>query len=484
MDEIVDIPFRVENVKPLENYQEYFSQSRAGIKKTLEASAQTQYGKEELQGTRDHSIMTLEDFQRLPQLQPQDLAVGNDRFVQGQDEHYHKVTTSGSSGVAKEILHRESDMVVKVDIALENAIRAAKHPAILQDKDSFGTSRTVIKRSFDDFLDKPIDVLKFTFPDELIRLMINENIDLGYLSINPTLARLFMIGLEGMYKNNDPLLKGLKGKKFMMELAGEPVELEELKKWDTLLDNVFGELNDDELPRIVSIYGLSETLMIGIYRHTKNSKAISYEVKPNTFCLVLDENNQPITGKPGQIEVTKLITDPTIANGTVLPRYLTGDIATAEFKDGKLFLTDVHRNPEKAQLSIAGDKLPLDSLSTEMSKRGYPVQIRYGILSVHDSAKAEMVLNIEVLTGLKQDFDNLSKTKNEIFQIIKEYYSFILGAVKGGLLKINLIFSPGQIEKSWQLLKNSTISLEEYKKIVSTPLHETFTPLPLHEITC
>ena len=287
-----------------------------------------------------------------------------------------------------------------------------------------------------------------------------------------------MSGLEKMYKENDPLLQHLKGRRFLVELTGEPINLNELKKWDKLLDKVFGELKEKDLHRFVSIYGLSETLMIGVYRYRKSDKEIQYEVKPNSFCIVIDEKGNPIVGEKGKIEVTKLINNLVSASGTVLPRYITGDLAIAKFKDGTLYLINPERDPEKGQLSIIGNKLPLDSLPIELAKLGLPIQIQYQLLTVNGTIKNEKVLNLNIFADmiLKNPKDRV-RLQAELLNIIKTNYSFIVNAISGGFLKVRINIVDGRLEKSWQLLPEQNITQKDYLKIVSETFNLNYIPL-------
>lgn len=456
----------------------YFEANKQGLRGTLSAAMKTEYGQEILVPfSKDVDSLALDSFLTMPQIIPENLAGNPQRFLYSdseQDDSY-TVHTTGSSGVRKEIKYRPQDLVAPLDAVLVNLFKASKHPILLKDADTVGTSYDVIKKSVDTLTGKEINVVDFTMPDEAVDAIINSNSDTVYLTISPTLARLLLSGWEDMYKNKDPRLQSLKGRTFLLELAGERVSIDDLQKWNQLLDNMFGKMENSDLYRIVSIYGQSEHLMVGKYLYNPEDKAVKYKVRDGRFCLVLDENGKPIIGKEGKIEVTSTTAaNQDFSGKTILPRYVTGDVATAEFdENGQLYLKEVRRDPERELISILGDKIFLGDIPRQLDEAGFPTaQIEYQVLG--DFPFQVLSINLCSKDFVGKDGEMRAKAIQAMKKIITTNYSEIEPPIKNGVLKVTVGITNDVIEKRWKLLPRKPISKEEYGQISSNIVAEDF----------
>lgn len=444
----------------LAEYEKIFASKKEGVLRTLRAASRTP------NGTRYKEVkddLTFEDFLKIPNVVPEQLSKDIVGFrVPGEAVGGFTVQTSGSSGVKKEVRFSKEGMIAQIKPEVLEQINNSERPILLIDEGSVdSTSHSVLKRSFEALATKRVETEGFTYPDEALDAILRTDSDLIYTYLNPTLVNLFLDGLVKLKEAGDPRISQLRGRKFFIESGGDAMSIGQLRDWDKKLTELFGPQKD----RIHAFYGQSEQLLVGSYYYQPGDSEIRYKIRDKKLCLVLDENGKPVIGKKGRLEITNLLESSEPTEGiTVLPRYLTGDLATLNVEDGEYYLTNIERDPERASFSVTGEKIFLNMIPTELEKVGLSdTKFEFQELRSGD----RKVLRIVVIPRFNQGSDvNLYARK--ISEIFLTQYPALMIPIGTGLLKINVELGSGDFEKRWKLLPKAEISAEEWDKIEST----------------
>jgi hypothetical protein len=445
----------------LNEYKNLFFVKKDGIVRTLQAASKTPNG--QVYKDTDLQDLTFEDFLFLPNISPEQFSSTPTSFkVPGEDIEGHTVQTSGSSGVKKEIRYSKEGIISKLDQSLIDIINASKNPILLVDKDSVdSTSHTVLKRSFDVLTNQSVETKGFTFPDEALDTILESDSDLVYTYLNPTLVNLLLDGLIRLKEQGDARISQLMGRKFFLESGGDSMTIDQLKKWNSQIEQLFGTQPQENA--IVVFYGLSEHLMVGRYDYKPDDSEIKYRVLDNKFCIVLDENGRPSLGKSGRLEVTSLLDSLTSIEGiTVLPRYLTGDLATLFIENGRCFLTNIQRDPEKASFSVMGEKIFLNMLPGEFAKFGLE-NVKFKFQELNDNNRK--ALKITIIPKAQLDNPQAEEYIQKVRQVLLSQYPSLAISIQTGLIKLIIEIGTGNFEKTWKYLGKKEITPEEFDSI-------------------
>ncbi len=433
-----------------EHLEQYFVKSKSGIEATLKASMSTEKGEELV---RDAFPDNLKSFLNIPEITTE-IFVENPRSFYSliTDDAEVIYTTSGTSGSKKEVIYPRSCSFIKRDLDPELvALFKEKNSLLLLDRDSEeeGSGVTIVRESLKEILGKDPRTKLFTMPDEAIKNIIESKVDNVYISLTPSLARLLISGLAQIKQENPESLLSLKGKSVFFELSGERINIDELNKWNNIITTIFGE-HHSQISRFVAVYGTYETLMLGIYRWKKDDIIPKYEIPSNQFCLVLDNDNQPILNKRGRLETTPL----NRTKGTILWRYLTGDIAEMVYEDGKFYLIDPKRDEKKPQLSIFGEKIThkqLEEISGYLHSKNFPIELEY---LTQQTTIGKFLLTIIVHGINQQNYENF---KIILVDYLKKYFPIFSQAVSGKAYKIQILSNPKSIHKSYKVTNDTSL---------------------------
>ena len=253
-----------------------------------------------------------------------------------------------------------------------------EHPVLIHKKAS-GAIYEVADKHFTERYPK-VDVEPYESVDDFIQSALES--DYIYLMDVVSAFKELFYDIEKAYRENPSRFTKLKGKYFTADLSASPVEIKDFEKWYELLSKIFGKGIF-----LDATYGLSETGEIGVYVYKPGDKEVSYKITDTAFVEVLEHSTyKPVISKEGLVVVTNLAEE----YGTILPRYMTGDIAKLEFDEqGNAYLVEPKRNPENGMIDIKGNKIFAPDIQEVFEQRlGFPVRIAVGH-SVSLDAKVE-----------------------------------------------------------------------------------------------
>lgn len=448
------------------DYKILFEEKKEKIIEVLTSSLQTPWGKERFNPNLKERLkrLSFEDFLEIPQIDSEVFKKDWKRFFLYSPENTLFISESGgTSGM------RKRSLVPKIDFLKEfiphknlpNLLKNSKRPLLLTKIFVTPCSYHVIKEGLSQLKGAPLETKFFRTPKGSIKILEETDSDFIYIPLSSTLFKIQMEEWQKAYDEEKINLDKLKDKIVLFEIYGEMNYWEDLVSADKLIRKIFPKCSTEV---IVPLYGLSEVLLIGKCFFNATDKKLLYKIIPSKFCLVLNDQNLPVIGKPGKIEVTSLnkghLDRP---KGTILPRYLTGDRGIIHCIEGEFYLEILGRDPDRIQFSFSGVKLGPESFLRFLNDLGnFDVQVRYKIKTFGQK-------KVLFLTLTKKMFDQeyLSKTKEKFIDNFKENYTELYGIVQSGLLKIVIDIKKISFEKRWSIAKKESLTKEEFEKINS-----------------
>lgn len=388
------------------------------------------------------NFLTYESFTKLPILDSGDLIDDPEKFLRGKLEDMHVETTGGSSGHPKKIYYSRDGMKSKLSDDLVRELQKSNKPTLIHGNWS-ATSYSVIEESMTAVCPKII-IEKYQNPSEILSKL--ESADLVYYTEQVVSFEGFIYYLESLLNAKDEKINSLKGKIFFIELVAEPVQIKDLEYWFYLLNKLTGNP-----PEILVIYGATEVLAVGFYHYRPGDQEIKYEVRPNKFVEVLNEDGDNCAAQ----EEGDVIITATKEDGSILPRYKVGDKGKISFgPKGEVYLSDLHRSPKSGMLSFAGYKIFVPEIYSLLKEKiSFPIQIKCELVNLEGG---KLNFNIHLYSTSFALGNNREEGGKIVKEIIEQEHPALLRMKNSNVLSINTFFNdtqPQDLIKGWQAVK-------------------------------
>jgi len=372
-------------------------------------------------------ISTYSDFCQLPYLKEQDLARNPYSYYLPSGSAVEFVT-SGTSGLPKKIFSPFSIKAAPFPPAIEDLIRHHKtvfvHSKRLQQESFYWIHDKTYRETYPD-----IPIKEYRDLNSAISAIRGKEAICIYEYPSAFYRFLFFVrkALEGRIIKIKEIPRIL-----IVELSGEPVELEDLYFMVETTRQIFLQGS-----HISVTYGMNEVGLIGSYdfKHS-DEHSLEYEVYPKVFVEIIDPESSAFVepGEIGEIVITSLA-----LQGTIIFRYRTGDKGILTFRNGKPYLQVLGKLSHLNSLFIMGSQFSVSSLSKRILKT---FRIPISIDAKREIDKLKGLESLWVTLYVPQQVDYLSEDLEDFVRlsIIEDadlFSEFQMGTVN---LKIRSVF--------------------------------------------
>lgn len=428
------------------NPDRFYQESKAQILNTIESARRTRRFKN-LPATSGINYENYNEFcKTVPVINSNDLFPSLD-LIPGGATPYLPHPSGGSTGKRmKKIFLSPDATVISLNEFLIKSLRDATNPVLIH-KNLKILSYKVTEDSLK--VQAPNVILKTYLSTTEFAEQIKDH-EVVYVTEQVSKFRELMDHFSNMPE--DQLRKIVQGKKFFIEIGAEPIKIEEIQKWYTLLEHVSGVT-----PEFWGLYGTTETLLVGLGVYKPGDKELRYEVKNNIrFVEVLRKDvDIPVRiGEEGRVVVTPLRPN---YDGTNIVRYDTGDFATLGIERGKMYLTDIHRKPGDGMISLWGHKIYAPQIHDMLAdKLQYPINIEVGSDTIPtNDDREQIVLTMNVYSERFIDPKEVDTAQIKMYEVLETAIDGIQGMVESGKLKVVTHFdhtAPPDIIKDWRII--------------------------------
>lgn len=382
-------------------YISYFDKRKQGLEITLRSARETSFIKNKL----PTKVESYSDFCQIPVIDSSVVAKFPESFVRGNINELELKTTGGSTGRPKRIYYFNNNLKSGIPSFISEIIRNSKHPILLH-QDRPGTIYYIYDLIFKRDYPKA-QICTYSNPTEA--LMFIKPADTIYIGEFYSAMKRFIYWLSEEVKKSKKLAKELKNKTVFIDVGGDPMKINELNKYYSILKEIFGTN-----PDIVVTYALTEVSSVGLYIFDPSDKKIVYKVRDDKYVEVLNEDfTKPLIEKEGKIIVTPVGWE----YGTILLRYFTGDRGILSFKDGVPYLQICGRDPSKTLISLTGFKISAQDLYDLIrDKFNFPIRASFQVL--HQSDGSYLTFKIDLYSA---EFDKEINSR-EVTDFLNDYF--------------------------------------------------------------
>lgn len=393
-------PQKERELSPEQSYDRQFSRMRESLSHLLGSFSNTEAGK----GIDiDSSLESYPDYTKLPVITSLQISKNPKRFVNDQSGDLQGYNTGGSSGSKKIIYRSKKGYDIDLPQVVKDDLDAFEHPVLVHK----GLRGSQLYRLADKYFtdNHPKAAIEgYNDIDGFIEAVRNN--DYVYMMEVVVRFKEFYHSLKNEFEAHPEKFEALKGKVFTADLSASRVTIDELAEWHTLLTQIFGEKIFLDVT-----YGLSEVGEMATYLYQPGDHEMRYRVWDTAFVEVFDpETGQPVLGKEGDVIISNHLED----EGTILPRYLSGDTARLEINEaGVAFLIEPGRKPEQGMLDIRGKKIfAPDVLKALTSVVDFPIRIIISHETVEDFSSDKITIGVVSEYGANLSYENILKLRS------------------------------------------------------------------------